>query len=217
MATIIVNAAELSGVAGLVLFLRIESTGVLLNAEGDALVESPAGSGRFTADVAEAITTDCYATIRDSDGRARRDGYLPASGSIVQPGYPADGATNSVSVEVLPLNAQVDEPVEETKITVYVGETRTISVGLYDAEMEPVSLLGLSLVFTATDKRKTVVATKSGGDIAISGVDHNTFTLTLPASVSEHVGRELDWALRVSGTKVLKAKGIVEVLWAPGG
>jgi hypothetical protein len=103
MATIRIHAAELSGTAGLSLFLRNQSTGVLLNAGGDALTEDPAGSGRFTADVAETIEGIHYAIVKDGSGRSRRDGYLDDGATIVQPDYPSatGGGGGSVDYDLI--------------------------------------------------------------------------------------------------------------------
>lgn len=53
MAILSLSAPELKSIAGLTVYLYVRSTGALVNPTGDALVENPAGSGRFEFDLAE--------------------------------------------------------------------------------------------------------------------------------------------------------------------
>ena len=86
MPTIVVQAAELSGLTGMTLDLRTLA-GVLTNTGSDTLTEDPASSGRFTATVAEAITETHYAVVKLSSGVVARDGWLPMAATIVQDAY----------------------------------------------------------------------------------------------------------------------------------
>ncbi len=86
MPTIVVHAIELSGQTGMTLELYTLA-GVITNTGGDALTESPASSGRFTATVAETISETHYAVVKLSSGAAARDGWLPMAATIVQDAY----------------------------------------------------------------------------------------------------------------------------------
>lgn len=98
MATIAIQAAELSGETGLTLYVRNES-GTLQNTGGDALSESPSSSGRFTATVAETLSGIMYCYIEDADGNVVRDGYLANGETTIQPGYPSSGGSGSDPLE----------------------------------------------------------------------------------------------------------------------
>jgi hypothetical protein len=202
---------ENTGRTGLVLELRLPA-GTLVNTGGSALTETPASSGRFTATVTQPITETLNATVKTAAGVAIREGWLADSSDLITPDYPVTGSSNSVSVDVLPLNSRLEDPVEDTTITVYVDETRVVSISLWDKSLQPVDLQGLSLVFTVRDKRRNLVQTLTP---TVSGQQNNTITVTLPPSVTDVVGRSLDWSLRVVGTQLVKAKGVIEVRWAP--
>ncbi len=103
--------------------------------------------------------------------------------------------------------------VRESKIIVYIDETLTVSAGVYDNDLNPVDLTGLSLQFSVETKSRINLLTRTtaSSQIAVSG---NTFTVTLPPSIAEQVGREMIWALRVVGDKNVKAYGTIEALYA---
>ena len=86
MPTIVVHAAELSGLTGMTLDLRTLA-GVLTNTGSDTLTEDPASSGRFTATVAEAITETHYAVVKLSSGVTARDGWLPRGATMIQDAF----------------------------------------------------------------------------------------------------------------------------------
>jgi hypothetical protein len=92
MPTVAIQAGELSGQTGFVLYVY-SLAGVLQNSGGDSLSESPASSGRFTATVAESLTGVLYCVVEDGNGLAVRDGYLEDGGTNVLPGYPAAAMT----------------------------------------------------------------------------------------------------------------------------
>ena len=86
MPTIVVHAGELTGLTGMTLELRTLA-GVITNTGGDALTESPASSGRFTATVAETISETHYAVVKLSSGVTARDGWLPRGATMIQDAY----------------------------------------------------------------------------------------------------------------------------------
>lgn len=94
MPTVSIHMPEQSGQTGQLLYLRKTSDGTLLNAGGDALTESPASSGRFTATVAETISETLQAAVV-SGGLTVRDGWVAAGETIVRDGYPGTGALTS--------------------------------------------------------------------------------------------------------------------------
>jgi len=89
MATVSIHMPENTGVTGFTLYLRKTSDGALVNTGGDAMTETPSGSGRFTATVAEAWTETLHATVLDGSSLAVRDGWLADDSTIVQDSYPA--------------------------------------------------------------------------------------------------------------------------------
>jgi hypothetical protein len=68
MTTVSIHMPENTGLTGFTLYLRNTSDGTLLNTGGDALTESPASSGRFTATVAESWA-ETLAAVRRLLGR----------------------------------------------------------------------------------------------------------------------------------------------------
>jgi hypothetical protein len=92
MPTVSIFAPELSGTAGMFVFLRAADDGALLNSGGDALTESPASSGRFTATVAESIIEIHHAVVHEnsteSAATALRDGWIESGGTLIVDAYP---------------------------------------------------------------------------------------------------------------------------------
>lgn len=97
MPTVSIHMPEQSGQTGQLLYLRSTSDGALLNAGGDALTESPASSGRFTATVAESITETLHAAVV-SGSLTVRDGWMASGETIVRDGYPALSSVERVAV-----------------------------------------------------------------------------------------------------------------------
>ena len=97
MTTVSIHMPENTGLTGFTLFLRKTSDGTLVNTNGDALTESPASSGRFTATVAEAWTETLAAVVLDSNSLAVRDGWLANGETIVRDGYPAGSASGGLT------------------------------------------------------------------------------------------------------------------------
>lgn len=96
MPVVSIHMPELSGVAGMFVFLRSEVDGALLNIGGDALTETPVGSSRFVATVAEAIAVihaaGIYSGNTENPVSALRGGWIAAGGTLVQDAYPSAGA-----------------------------------------------------------------------------------------------------------------------------
>ena len=89
MTTVSIHMPENTGLTGFTLYLRKTSDGTLVNTDGDALTESPASSGRFTATVAESWTETLAAVVLDGSSLAVRDGWLASGETIVKDSYPA--------------------------------------------------------------------------------------------------------------------------------
>ena len=89
MTIVAIHMAENLGLTGFTLYLRKTSDGTLVNTGGDALTESPASSGRFTATVAESWTETLAAVVLDSNSLAVRDGWLASGETIIKDSYPA--------------------------------------------------------------------------------------------------------------------------------
>lgn len=86
--TKIIFAPELTGATGLLLYLQNEA-GALVNPGGDSLTESPSGSGRFMANVAESLSEIVNAVVRSSNGIAVREGWLEPTSDLIIPNYPS--------------------------------------------------------------------------------------------------------------------------------
>jgi hypothetical protein len=91
MPTVAVMAPELTGLSGLSLYLYA-TDGTLLNSGGDALSESPSGSGRFTCTVGETIAALYHARVHDASGVVR-DGWLPSGTTLVIDSYPCESGS----------------------------------------------------------------------------------------------------------------------------
>jgi len=89
MTTVSIHMPENLGLSGFTLFLRKTSDGTIVNTGGDTLTESPASSGRFTADVAESWAETLAAAVLDGNGLAVRDGWLAVGETVVVDAYPA--------------------------------------------------------------------------------------------------------------------------------
>lgn len=135
MATIAVHAPELTGETGLSLYLW-SLAGVLLNAGGDALTETPASSGRFVADVAETVTATMHARVHDAVGIVR-DGWLPDGTTLIVDAYPATGggggtgdaeqATSEDILEIVTANGVKLDTIAAKTALITAGRIRVLS------------------------------------------------------------------------------------------
>lgn len=156
MPTIAVHAPELSGETGLTLYLWTLA-GSLLNTGGDALEESPASSGRFSATVAETPDATLHARIHDAGGIVR-EGWLPNGTTLIIDSYPAtvsgggggsgdaEQATSEEILEVVTANGEklgmieaktalitaaklrVTSRIDGNKLTAKIGDDHLLSV-----------------------------------------------------------------------------------------
>lgn len=148
MPVVSIHMPEQTGETGLTLFLRKTSDGTLLNAGGDALTESPAASGRFTATVAETWTETLAVIARNASSLTVRDGWLAVGETIVRDSFPSSGgggAGDASQTTLLAVEDKVDAisvalagsaPVEPTgrianggRILAYVGDDFTVRSG----------------------------------------------------------------------------------------
>lgn len=146
MATIAIQAGELSGTSGLTLWVYLESTGVLQNTGGDSLSESPSSTGRFVATVAETLTGVMYCVVKDSGGYVVRDGYLDDGDTIVQPGYPSNGGGSG------------SDPLENAVPGSYAAGTAGYKLGMIGANASSV-YAPASIVTQAIYQTKTATLT----------------------------------------------------------
>lgn len=210
MATIAIQAGELSGTSGLTLWVYLESTGVLQNTGGDSLSESPASTGRFVASVAETLTGVMYCLVKDSGGYVVRDGYLDDGDTIIQPGYPSSGGTSG-NVNVLPYTGAVVDRVTGTKITVFVQEEVSVTIGVTDADGNDVSLTGKTLQFVVEDQYGADVAVIADGSMTKSG---NDATITIGTPITGSIA-QYHWSLRdITTANVVLAHGVLQVAYA---
>lgn len=135
MPTVSIHMPEQSGETGLSLYLRKVSDGALLNAGGDALTESPASSGRFTATVAETISETLHAAVV-SGGVTVRDGWVAAGETIVRDGYPGTGALTSE---------------QQAQLDLIESQVATLSAGRRPQVVSPVSEGGHITLHRDTD------------------------------------------------------------------
>lgn len=135
MTTVSIHMPENTGLTGFTLYLRKTSDGTLVNTGGDALTESPASSGRFTATVAESWTETLAAVVLDSNSLAVRDGWLAVGETIVRDGYP--GLTTEQEQTITAISAALaGAPVEPTGriasgggIVAYIGDDFRVRSG----------------------------------------------------------------------------------------
>jgi len=160
MTTVSIHMPENTGLTGFTLYLRKTSDGTLVNTGGDALTESPASSGRFTATVAESWTETLAAVVLDSNSLAVRDGWLAVGETIIQDSYPVDQSAiiNSIiaSVGVTP-GALTGWPETMSIGDSYTDDCgRSIHLFVRDASDDPITSIG-SHAFTDTDFTATVI------------------------------------------------------------
>lgn len=169
METVAIHAPELTGETGLTLYLYTEA-GVLTNTGGDSLAESPASSGRFTASVAETISSIHHARVHDAVGVVR-DGWLSSGGTLVRDSYPisaeASGA-RSVTVTV----TDGTDPLENATVRMTSGLTYTATT----------NASGVA-AFNLDDATYTVSITRSGYSYAgttlvVDGAESVTYAMT---------------------------------------
>jgi|GEM_PF-5263521 len=146
--TLTVFAADLIGETTIHAFLRRSDTGVLVNAGGDQLVESPSTSGRFQITVAEAIpavicAVGFYDGAAESAAAALFAGWLASGGTLITADYPQGGG-DALQATLLDVQDTVDSisellvgaesialtgPVQGSKITVYVDSDYRVRSG----------------------------------------------------------------------------------------
>jgi len=174
--------AENLGLTGFTLYLRKTSDGTLVNTGGDALTESPASSGRFTATVAESWTETLAAVVLDSNSLAVRDGWLAVGETVIRDAYPTDltdikGAGWSSTTDTLEkirdaITAALDSIIASVSVTpgALSGWPETMSIGdsytddcsrsihlfVRDASDDPITAIG-SHAFTDADFTATVI------------------------------------------------------------
>jgi hypothetical protein len=91
-----VHILPMSGVATMNMFLRRLNAGALLNTGGDALVESPAGSGRFVMSLTEARVGLGTLAVAVCDGvesaaNAIWSGWLAEGDTVATDTFPQSG------------------------------------------------------------------------------------------------------------------------------
>jgi hypothetical protein len=92
VSNIYVHMPPLSGFTGLILELRGETDDELLDVAGDALTETAAGSGRFVADVEEAVAATHRADIKNAAGQTVWFGWLAVGSDTVRDEYPIESS-----------------------------------------------------------------------------------------------------------------------------
>lgn len=105
MTTVSIHMPENTGLTGFTLYLRKTSDGTLVNTGGDALTEDPAGSGRFTATVAESWSETLAAVVLDSNSLAVRDGWMASGETLVKDSFPASSSGGLTSEQDATLTA----------------------------------------------------------------------------------------------------------------
>ena len=182
MTTVSIHMPENTGLTGFTLYLRKTSDGTLVNTGGDALTESPASSGRFTATVAESWTETLAAVVLDSNSLAVRDGWLAVGETVIRDAYPTDltdikGAGWSSTTDTLEkirdaITAALDSIIASVSVTpgALSGWPETMSIGdsytddcsrsihlfVRDASDDPITAIG-SHAFTDADFTATVI------------------------------------------------------------
>jgi hypothetical protein len=162
---------------------------------GAATVASASWAIRVTADG----TTADYA---DSIGELKRWATNQTEHDATQASI-----TSSLAITVLPLTGTTPDRTQGTTISVFVGEVTPISM-----LVEGATLTGKTLQFVVEDKRRTDITVIEDGDISRTT---NTFTVTVPSSVTER-GASHIWSLRdISGSgNTVLLQGVFEVNYA---
>ncbi len=100
--------------------------------------------------------------------------------------------TASSAITVVPLTGVVESRVSGTTISLFTGETPSVSVACLDAEGNAVTLTGLTLELTIETLAGTDVEVIADADIGKSG---STFTFS-PSTTVTATARTLNWSLR---------------------
>jgi hypothetical protein len=184
MPTVSIFAPELSGTTGMFVFLRAADDGVLLNPGGDALTESPASSGRFTATVAESINEIHHARIYESGSESPaavlRDGWIAASGTLIIDGYPSAGGNTGGGGGDATLANQ--ELILDEIDALATQVSTAISGGISVVEFEPLTIVGFPTQLNIGDSytedcnASITVYMRDSNDDPITGVGTHAFT-----------------------------------------
>lgn len=194
MATFKLRANELSGQTGLSVRLYAEGGSSIANgAGGDSLSETGSSDGQFTATVAETLSGAHDFYVYQS-GNAIYYGKVDCTGNT----WNADTARESVVV--IPLTGTVHDRASGTTISLYVGETGSVSIAVVDADGDAVDLTGLTLTVVFESRSKTDIVEIADADITVSS---STISFDIPALVTTAPATWL-WSLR-STTSVLLA------------
>lgn len=209
MPTISLFAPELSGETTLTLELRVATSGVLTNAGGDALTESPASSGRFTASVDEALAVLHQAVVK-SGPLTLRDGWLPAGETLVLDAYPSAGGSSDPAAIA---DAVLDELLAGHGTVGSVGKALTdlLSAG---GSLTPEQAAQLAAIVAQTSKLSGAPITingnvKPGGHIVLHHGDDHTVSVANPALVTvSDLGGTLHALLTGVGVENLEVNAI---------
>jgi hypothetical protein len=121
-------------------------------------------------------------------------------------------AVELAAVTVLPATGTAAGRGDRSTLVVFVGETITTSITVYQADgVTPLSLSGKSLVMVFEDKAGNDVATIVNANITVSGPNDNIVTFAYPSAVSQ-IERTLRWSLRDDAAPdTVYLTGLVEV------
>jgi hypothetical protein len=148
MATIAVFLPNLTGTAGMKLYLRKSSDFALINAGGDTLTES-ASSGWFTCTLTESFTERLSATVIDSAGLIPFAGWLPIGATQVVGECAVPDAATSASLAVSELYAKRNAVILSGLVTGAGTSTEVFAI----------SALGITATITADSSGNRSVVT----------------------------------------------------------
>ena len=198
MPTVRVQLSQFSGASDLTLWLY--NSGSLLNTGGDSLVET-GSTGSFTASVAETISTDLVAVVKQA-GVAVYDDFLHLGNDEI--GLGRGVLIQSVAGTVVSRTAA-------TKLQAFVGEQLTHTISTVDADGNAVDCSGLTLEVVIESLSRTDILVISNASIA-----KTITTVAFTVGESYHKNeKNYRWALRRTDTGVVIMYGPYVIEHAP--
>ncbi len=192
--TIALTTELYSGTVGMKLYLLNPTSGAIGNsASGDTLTEG--ANGLFSTVVDEAITGWWRVLVTDSvDSPLIEGGWVYITSDIESVYVVDDPAAQATSITITPLSSEVEQRVDGTTITVFLGENITVGpIVVTDSTGSAVDLSATCEIVISRKFRGDILVIPNSS-ITRSGVGNNQFTF--PSTGATLIPGTHSWALR---------------------
>jgi hypothetical protein len=192
--TIVITSELYSGTVGMKLFLLNKTSGAIgNNVTGDTLTEG--ANGLFSTVVDEAITGWWRVLVTDSvDSPLIEGGWVYITSDTVATYVVDDPEAQATSITITPLSSEVEQRVDGTTITVFLGENITVGpIVVTDSEGDPVDLSATCEIVICKKFRGDILIIPDGS-IARSGAGNNQFSFSSAGATL--IPGTHSWALR---------------------